>query len=53
MGSLARKLKRNQLKKELGNNNISELFHASNDPLWKKLSTGLKNAQKEKLTNKK
>ena len=48
MGSYARKLERNKLKKELGNNNISELFHASHDPLWKRLQDGMKNAKKEK-----
>lgn len=52
MGSLARKLKRNKLKKELGNNKISELFHASHDPLWKKLSTGLKNGPKKNASKK-
>ena len=48
MGSLERKLKRNQLKKELGNNNISELFHASHDPLWKRLQEGMKRAREDR-----
>lgn len=42
-----RQLKRNILKKELGNNKINELFHAQNDPLWKRLQNGMKNARKK------
>ena len=47
MGSLARKLKRNQLKKELGTNKIREFFHQQHDPLWKRLQDGMKNASKK------
>lgn len=48
MGSLARKLKRNQLKKELGTNKIRDYWHQQNDPLWKRLQDGMKNAKENK-----
>lgn len=48
MGSYARKLERNKLKKELGTNKIKEFWHQQHDPLWKRLQDGMKNAREEK-----
>lgn len=47
MSGYARKLKRNQLKKELGTNKIREFFHQQHDPLWKRLQDGMRNASKK------
>ena len=47
MGNYARKIQRQQLKKELGNNNINELFHSKNDPLWLRLRKGMERATKK------
>jgi hypothetical protein len=48
MSGYARKLKRNQLKKELGTNKIRDYWHQQNDPLWKRLQDGMRNASKDK-----
>lgn len=53
MSNCIRKLRRNKLKQEIGSNKIKEIFHTANDPLWKRLKTGIKNAQEENLTGKK
>lgn len=43
MGSLARKLRRNQLKKELGTNKIKQAFHEEFETLEQKLRKEFKN----------
>lgn len=43
MGSLARKIQRNQLKKELGTNKIRQVFHERFDSLEKKMRKEFKN----------
>lgn len=52
MSGFIRKLRRRQLKEQLGSNKIQEAFHSTYDPLWKRFKA-MENAQKEKLTNKK
>lgn len=52
MGSLARKIRRNQLKKELGTNKIKQAFHEE----FETLEAKIKREQEEKemrLNNKK
>lgn len=46
MAGIERKIKRNALKKHLGTNKIKDYFHEQNDPLWKRLQRGMKNARK-------
>jgi hypothetical protein len=48
MGSLARRLKRNKMKKELGTNKIRDFWHQQHDPLWKRLQDGMKNAKEDR-----
>ena len=48
MGSYARRIERNKLKKELGTNKIREFWHQQHDPLWKRLQDGMKNARADK-----
>lgn len=48
MGNYARKLERNQLKKQLNTNKIQEFWHSQKDPLWKRMQDGMRNARKEK-----
>ena len=43
MGSLVRKIKRNQLKKELGSNKIREIYHERFDTVEQKLRKEIKN----------
>lgn len=45
--SFERQLKRNKMKKELGTNKIRDYWHTQNDPLWKRLQNGMKNARKK------
>jgi len=47
MGSLARKLKRNQLKKELGTNKIRDYWHQQNLTLGQRLYEGMKRARED------
>lgn len=44
--SLLRKVRRNQLKKQMGNNKINVFYHQQYDSLEKRLKRGIKNAQK-------
>lgn len=44
--SLLRKVRRNELKKQMGNNKIKDYFHTQYDSLEKRLKRGIKNAQK-------
>lgn len=44
--SLLRKVRRNELKKQMGNNKIKDYFHTQYDSLEKRLKKGIKNAQK-------
>lgn len=46
MSNLTRKIKRNKLKKQMGNNKINDYFHTQYDSLEKRLKRGMKNAQK-------
>ena len=46
MSSLLRKMKRNQLKRKLGNNKIRDAFHQENDTLIQKINKI--NKEKEK-----
>jgi len=52
MGSFARKLARNKLKQEMGNNRIREEFHNRYDSLEQRIKRELKEKDKN-LTNKK
>ena len=44
-----RKLKRNQLKQQLGTNKIKNFWHTQNDTLEQRLKRGMKNARNEKI----
>lgn len=46
MSGLLRKVKRNKLKNQMGNNKINDYFHTQYDSLEKRLKRGIKNAQK-------
>lgn len=46
MGFL-RKLRREQLKKQLGNNKIKDFYHSRYDSLEKRMRDGIKNARKK------
>lgn len=48
MGGIARKIKRNELKRQLGNNKIKELFHSQNDTIEKRLRDGIRRAKEQK-----
>lgn len=45
MSSFERKLKRESLKQEIGNNRIKEYYHSKYDSLEKRLIRGIKNAR--------
>lgn len=45
MASYLRKLRRNQLKKVLGNNKIKDYWHQQNDSLEQRLIAGMKKAK--------
>lgn len=46
MGSIFRKIERNKIKKELGNNKINEFFHTQNDSLEKRIRKAKREAKK-------
>jgi hypothetical protein len=46
MSNLLRKVRRNKLKNQMGNNKINDYFHTQYDSLEKRLKRGIKNAQK-------
>jgi len=46
MSNLLRKVRRNQLKKQMGNNKICDYFHTQYDTLEKRLKRGMNNAKK-------
>lgn len=46
MSGFERKLKREQLKKQLGTNKIKEFYHSKYDTLEQRLIRGMKNAKK-------
>lgn len=48
MGSYARKLERNQLRKEIGNKELKDVYHERHDPLWKRLQDGMERAREDK-----
>ena len=48
MGSYARKLERNKLKKELGTNKIKDFWHQQHDSLEQRLIAGMKRARENK-----
>lgn len=48
MGSYARKIERERLKKELGTNKIKEFWHSQRDPLWKRMQDGMKRAKEDR-----
>lgn len=47
MSNWIRKQRRNELKKELRTNKIRDYWHQQNDPLWKRLQDGMRNASKK------
>ena len=46
MSGIDRKIKRNKLKKQLGNNKICDYFHTQYDTLEKRLKRGMNNVKK-------
>lgn len=53
MSNYIRKIRRNKLKQELGNNKIRDVFHTRYDTLEQRLIRGMKEAQKEDKNGKK
>ena len=49
MSGFERKLKRDQLKKQVGTNKIRDFWHTQNDTLEQRLKRGMKNARNEKV----
>jgi len=47
MGSFERKVRRNELKRELGTNKIKEFYHSKYDTLEQRLIRGMINAKKK------
>lgn len=47
MSGFLRKIRRNLLKKELGNNKIRQAYHLKYDSLEKRLRDGFKNTRKK------
>ena len=52
MSGFERKLRREKLKKQLGSNDIKEIFHSKYDTLEQRLVAGMKRAKEDNLKNK-